>query len=103
MLQPTSPRNRLIPYWLLGYTRNPMSKAGSTAAGIIVSVLIVASVGVLGYYQFVIAPNIPTLTSTSVTTNRNITPIRINITDGHATNTTDAYAPNPMRLVIGKN
>src|SRR3989442_6487728 len=80
-----------------------MSKAGSTAAGIIVSVLIVASVGVLGYYQFVIAPNIPTLTRTSVTTNRNITTIRINVTVGAATKTTDAYAPNPVRLVIGKN
>ena len=80
-----------------------MSKAGSTAAGIIVSVLIVASVGVLGYYQFAVAPNIPTSTSTSVTTNRNITTIRINFTVGAATKTTDAYAPNPVRLVIGKN
>ena len=80
-----------------------MSKVGSTAAGIIVSVLIVASVGVLGYYQFAVAPNIPTSTSTSVTTNRNITTIRINFTVGAATKTTDAYAPNPVRLVIGKN
>src|SRR3989442_7277640 len=80
-----------------------MSKAGSTAAGIIVSVLIVASVGVLGYYQFAIAPNLTTSTSPTVTVPSNITTIRINITVGAATKTTDAYAPNPVRLVIGKN
>ena len=80
-----------------------MSKAGSTAAGIIVSVLIVASVGVLGYYQFAIAPNITTPSSSAVTTPSNITTVRINITVGAATKTTDAYAPNPLRLVIGKN
>src|SRR3989442_694537 len=80
-----------------------MSKAGSTAAGIIVSVLIVASVGVLGYYQFAIAPNITTPSSSAVTTPPNITTVRINITVGAATKTTDAYAPNPLRLVIGKN
>ena len=78
-----------------------MSKAGSTAAGIIVSVLIVASVGVLGYYQFAIAPNITT-TTTPINLG-NITTIRINITVGAATKTTDAYAPNPVRLVIDKN
>src|SRR3989442_9721942 len=80
-----------------------MSKAGSTAAGIIVSVLIVASVGVLGYYQFAIAPNLTTSTSPTVTVPSNITTIRINMTAGASTKTTDAYAPNPVRLVIGKN
>ena len=80
-----------------------MSKVGSTAAGIIVSVLIVASVGALGYYQFVIAPNIPTSISTTSINLGNITTIRINITVGAATKTTDAYAPNPLRLVINKN
>src|SRR5207249_8733060 len=80
-----------------------MSKAGSTAAGIIVSVLIVASVGVLGYYQFAIAPNITTPSSSTVTTPSNIKTVRINITVGAATKTTDAFAPNPVRLVIGTN
>ncbi len=80
-----------------------MSKAGSTAAGIIVSVLIVGSVGILGYYQFAIAPNLTASTSTTVTVPSNITTIRINVTVGAATKTTDAYSPNPVRLVIGKN
>jgi plastocyanin len=80
-----------------------LSKVGSTAAGIIVSVLIVASVGALGYYQFVIAPNIATTISTTSVNLGNITTIRINITVGAATKTTDAFAPNPLRLIIGKN
>ena len=80
-----------------------MSKVGSTAAGIIVSALIIASVGALGYYQFVIAPNMPTTVSTTSVNLGNITTIRINITVGAATKTTDAFAPNPVRLIIGKN
>jgi plastocyanin len=80
-----------------------LSKVGSTAAGIIVSALIVASVGVLGYYQFVIAPNIPTTVSTTSINLGNIKTVRINITVGAATKTTDAYAPNPVKLVIGVN
>ncbi len=80
-----------------------MSKSGSTAAGIIVSVLIVAAVGTIGLYQFEIAPNL-TNTSSSVTTSiTNLTTVRINITVGAATKTTDAFSPNPIKLVIGKN
>ena len=81
-----------------------MSKTGSPVAGIIVSVLIVAAVASLGYYQFEIAPNLTASSSTTPTATKCcIKTVRINITLGAATKTTDAYAPNPVRLVIGTN
>ncbi len=80
-----------------------MSKSGSTAAGIIVSVLIVAAVGTLGLYQFEIAPNLTNTSSSVTTSSSNVLTIRINITVGAATKTTDAFSPNPIKLVIGKN
>ncbi len=80
-----------------------MSKAGSAAAGITVAVLIIAAVGVLGYYQFEIAPNLTTSSSSTATVPSNIKTVRINMTVGASTKTTDAFAPNPVRLVIGVN
>ncbi len=80
-----------------------MSKAGSAAAGITVAVLIIAAVGVLGYYQFQIAPNLTTSSSSTATVPTNIKTVRINMTVGASTKTTDAYAPYPVRLVIGVN
>jgi len=76
---------------------------GSAAAGVIVAVLIIAAVGALGYYQFVIAPNLTTSSTTTTTVPSNIKTVAVNITIGAATKTTDAYAPNPLRLVIGVN
>ncbi len=77
-------------------------KKGSAAAGVLVSVLIVASIAAIGYYQFEIAPSLSTSTS-SVSTSLNIKTIMLNMTVGASTKTTDAYAPNPIRLVIGVN
>ena len=78
------------------------SKKGSTAAGVLVSVLIVASIAAIGYYQFQIAPFLSS-SRTSISTSLNIKTIMLNITVGSSTKTTDAYAPNPIRLVIGVN
>lgn len=76
------------------------SAKSTNLAGIIVSIFIIASVAAIGYYQFAIAPlNITTTTSTTVTTKV----VLINITLGATTKTTDAYSPNPVKVVIGVN
>lgn len=78
------------------------TKRGSAVAGIIVSVLIVASIAAVGYYQFQVAPFLTT-SSASTSTTLNIKTIMLNITIGASQKTTDAYAPNPIKLVIGVN
>jgi len=80
-----------------------LSKPGSAGAGILVSALIVASLVAIGYYQFEIAPNSATSSSVTTTVPSNIKTVRVNMTIGASTKTTDAFAPNPLRLVIGKN
>ncbi len=77
------------------------NKRGSAVAGIIVSVLVVASIAAIGYYQFGVAPFLSTSSSTS--TSLSIRTILLNMTVGASSKTTDAYAPNPIRLVIGVN
>ncbi len=78
------------------------NKRGSAAAGIIVSVLVVASIAAIGYYQFEVAPFLTT-SSASTSTSLSIKTILLNITVGASLKTTDAYSPNPVRLVIGVN
>ena len=78
------------------------NKRGSAAAGVLVSVLIVASIAAIGYYQFQIAPYLSSST-TSISTSLNIKTVMLNMTVGASTKTTDAFAPNPIKLVIGVN
>ena len=80
-----------------------MSKSGSPVAGIIVSVLIIAAVASLGYFQFVVAPTLTASSSTTPTSNQSLITVRINITIGAATKGASAYAPSMVKLVIGKN
>ena len=77
-------------------------KQGSLGLALIVSSFVVIAVASIGYYQFVYCPtNCVTPTSSSTTfTGR---ALRINITEGSSTKLDDAFAPNPVRLVIGQN
>lgn len=77
-------------------------KRGSAVAGIVVSVLIVATIAAIGYYQFRVAPFLTT-SSSSTSVTLNIKTVMLNITVGASLKTTDAYAPNPIKLVIGVN
>jgi plastocyanin len=76
---------------------------GSVAAGVTVAVMLILVLSALGYYQFVYAPTIPTSTSTTAVACAPPGCVTIEITFGAATKTTDAYAPNPVKLVIGVN
>jgi plastocyanin len=86
-----------------------MAGGGSTVVGIIVAVLIVAAVGSIGYYQFEVAPNI---TSSSSTTQTSVTCTKatcayVNITANAGACITASnpcgYSPLTITVVIGKN
>jgi plastocyanin len=76
-------------------------KSGSLAVGLTVSLLIVVFVAGIGFYQFVYYPSHQPPTTSSTTFAGKT--IQINMTIGAASKTTDAYAPNPVKLVINVN
>ena len=90
-----------------------MSGQSSTVVGVVVAVLIIAAVGTLGYYQFEVAGN---STSTSSTVAQVTCPSKacVNVTmpSGAATppagwtgsgKTTLGFTPDSITVVIGKN
>lgn len=79
---------------------------GSAAAGVIVSVLIIVSIAAIGYYQFVVAPNLPTSTTTSSSTTTSLVAghyVNITIPQGAASPPGPGYAPASVTVVLGKN
>lgn len=98
-----------------------MSAKGSTVVGVIVAILIVGAVGVVGYYQFEVAPS-QLSTSATTTTSSGPPPVDcqtspsecVNITvaagasspySGYTSGSTTLYGYSPMNvtLVIGVN
>jgi plastocyanin len=96
-----------------------MSAKGTTAVGVIVAILIIGAVGVIGYYQFEVAPS---LLSTSTTTTTGPAPVDCQTTPTECVNITIAsgasspysgytsasttlygYSPTNVTLVIGVN
>jgi plastocyanin len=63
--------------------------------------LVIVALASIGYYQYVYTPS--ALTSTTTTTSPTEKVVQINITVGAASKIDDAYAPNPVTLVIGVN
>ena len=95
-----------------------MSSHSSTTVGVIVAILIVGAIATLGYYQFEVAPNqtsTTTSTSTIPTVDCSATPkacISVNITAGAGTpysgytagsTTLFGYSPASFTIVIGTN
>ncbi|MDG6985228.1 MAG: cupredoxin domain-containing protein [Nitrososphaerota archaeon] len=96
-----------------------MSAKGSTAVGVIVALLIIGAVGVIGFYQFEVAPSqlltITTTTSSSAGVNCQTSPSEcVNVTmisgasspySGYASGSTQLYGYSPLTLtvVIGVN
>jgi len=87
-----------------------MSSKGSTLVGLVVAILIVGAVASIGYYQFVVAPNMTT-SATSQTSQATCTPttcLTIEIVPGASSpaptgTTLYGYKPTSLTLVIGKN
>jgi plastocyanin len=81
-----------------------MSSKGQGSAGVVITTtaVIVLALTSIGYYQYVYVPSLPTSSSaTSPTIVGKI--VQINMTVGAAVKTTDAYAPDIVRVVIGVN
>jgi len=100
-----------------GGSKGLMAKGVTTAAavGIVVSVLIVASIAGLAYFQFNVAPSV--FTSTTTTTTPSVTCpssacVNVTIPSGAASSpsgyspgqkTQYGFTPNTITVVIGKN
>ena len=91
-----------------------MSSHGSTVVGVVVAILIVGAIGTLGYYQFEIAPNQTTTSSSSTAPAVNCPSAQcanVTIPAGAGTppsgysggKTTFGYSPDAITVVIGKN
>ena len=82
-----------------------MSSRSTMTVGLIVSVLIIAAVGSIGYYQFVVAPGLNTTSTTTTPTQVSCTPttcVNVTIPQGASTQG-PGYGPDSITLVIGKN
>jgi plastocyanin len=95
-----------------------MSAKGSTAVGVVVAILIIGAVGVVGYYQVEVAPNLAATTTTTTTApsvNCQATPSScVNVTivsgasspySGYTQGSTTLYGYDPLTVtvVIGVN
>ena len=95
-------------------TERPMSTQNSTAVGFVVAILIVGAIATLGYYQFEVAAN---QTSTTTSTGPAVTCpsaqcVNVTIPAGAGTppsgwtgsgKTTYGFNPDSITVVIGKN
>ena len=93
-----------------------MSNRGSTYVGIVVTVLIIAAVSSIGYYQVDVAPSFKTTSSTTTSSTQTCTPstcLNVTIVSGASgpptcynscpTNYLYGYSPLNMTVVIGVN
>jgi plastocyanin len=84
-----------------------LSARSTTLVGAIVAVLIIGAVASIGYYQFVVAPNITTTTTT--TSSVGCTPstcVNVTIPNNSGTCTPAlacGYSPDTINVVLGKN
>lgn len=80
-----------------------MSAQSTTLVGAIVAVLIIGAVASIGYYQFQVAPNLTTTTST--TSAASCTPSTcVNVTIyPNAATVAPGFAPDTITVVLGRN
>ena len=82
------------------------SSSGTAAVGVVVAILIVASVGAIGYFQFNVAPTLFSSTTTTTTTSTGLPPsghyVNVSIIQG-ASVSGDGFSPDVVTVVIGVN
>jgi len=83
-------------------------KTGNVAVGVVVSVLIVASVAAIGYFQFNVAPTVFTTPSTATSsTSTGLPPpgkyVGVSIPVGAASPPGPGYGPPTVTVVVGVN
>ena len=83
-----------------------MSTRSTTTVGLIVSILIIGAIASIGYYQFEVAPNAGSTSSTSPTTTAaSCTPstcIDVSIIPGASTSS-GGFSPGTITVVLGHN
>lgn len=81
--------------------------SSAAAVGGVISILIVAAVAGLAYFQFDVAPTVYTSTTTTSETASGLPPagtyINVTIPNGAASPPGPGYAPATITLVLGKN